>query len=209
MSTTDELINDYLKELDRELSALPRAARLEVVQEISTHIAETRAGLATDNEAEIRAVLDRLGDPADIAAEARERFGVQTRRRSWVEVTALVLLSIGSVVVPILGWLAGVILLWVSDVWSTRDKLLGTIIVPGGLGVPFWLAQTITVSSEACVGSYDEQGRLISQTCSGGPSDFERFFWPTLLIGLLVGCIATTIYLVVRLRRLSRRAVLA
>jgi hypothetical protein len=40
-------------------------------------------------------VLGRLGDPADIAAEARERFGVQAEparpATAWLEIIALVL----------------------------------------------------------------------------------------------------------------------
>jgi Na+-driven multidrug efflux pump len=32
-----------------------------------------------------------------------------------------------------------VVLLWSSRVWSDRDKLLGTLIVPGGLLLPAYL----------------------------------------------------------------------
>ncbi len=172
--TTDDLIGGYLQDLERELAALPTAARREVVDEIAAHIGELRAELGSGDEVGIRDVLDRVGDPADIAAEARERFGVgRPKRRNWVEVSAVVLLSVGSIVIPVVGWPAGVLLLWVSDVWSTRDKLLGTLIVPGG------------------------------------PSNFDRFGLPTLLVAMLIGSLATTIYLSFRVRRLSRRAVLA
>jgi hypothetical protein len=41
--TPDELISAYLKQLDAELAGLPRASRRDVVEEISTHIAEMRA----------------------------------------------------------------------------------------------------------------------------------------------------------------------
>jgi hypothetical protein len=128
---------------------------------------------------------------------------VQTRKRTWVEVTALVLLSIGGVIVPVIGWLVGVVLLWVSDVWTTRDKLLGTFLAPSGVAILGWLTLQTLGSSESCVGSFD------AKVCSGGPSGFERFFWPALLIALGVASIATTIYLVRRLRKLSSRATLA
>jgi hypothetical protein len=60
------------------------------------------------------------------------------------------MLSIGGVVLPVLGWIVGVVLLWVSDVWSTRDKLLGTFVTPGGIGLPLiWLASQ---SLSACGG---------------------------------------------------------
>jgi hypothetical protein len=41
------------------------------------------------------------------------------------EVVALVVL-----VIPFLGWVVGVVLVWLSRLWTTRDKLIGTI---GGL----------------------------------------------------------------------------
>jgi hypothetical protein len=101
------------------------------------------------------------------------------------------------VIIPVLRWFIGVVLLWVSDAWNTRDKLLGTFVVPGGLAVPLVLAQTVG-SGRGCVSTFDNGGRLIKQTCSGGPSDFERIFWPAFLIALVVGSIATTIYLALR-----------
>jgi hypothetical protein len=204
--TPDELISDYLEKLDAELADLPRAARRDVTEEISAHIAELRAD--RDSEADVRAVLDRLGDPAEIAADARERFDVQPRTRSRLDVAAIIFLSIGSLVLPVFGWFVGLILLWMSNAWNTRDKVLGTLFVPGGLGTAFLLLQTVG-SSEACVQSFDEQGRTIDQTCSGGSSTFDDVFWPALVIALVVASITTTIYLALRLRRSNRRVVLA
>jgi hypothetical protein len=34
------------------------------------------------------------------------------------------------------GWIVGVVLLWTSTVWNRRDKLAGTLLLPGGL-LPF------------------------------------------------------------------------
>ena len=196
--TTDELIRDYLDDLDAELAELPRAARREVVAEISAHIDELRSELRSEGEADVRELLDRVGDPADIAADARERFGIQPRKRTWVEVTALVLLSIGSLVIPVVGWLIGVVLLWISEVWSTRDKLLGTFVIPGGIGGLWWYAQ---------LGTYGET--CIDTQCTGGQSDSQELFWLVLFIVLALASLATLVYLGVRMRRLTRRAVLA
>jgi hypothetical protein len=33
----------------------------------------------------------------------------------------------------LVGWLVGVVLLWSSTVWTLRDKLIGTLVIPGGL----------------------------------------------------------------------------
>jgi len=207
--TADNLIRSYLDDLDAELDGLPRAAQRDVVEEISAHINVLRSELESESEGDIRRLLERLGDPADIAADARERFGIQPRKRSWVEVTALVLLSIGGIV-PVLGWLAGVILLWVSDVWNTREKLLGTLFAPAGWLVVAWLAlQTLGAHGTACLSTTDEQGCTIIRSCSGGTSGFDRVFWPALLIAVVVASVATMIYLAVRLRRLTRGAALA
>ena len=102
MSTTpDKLVERYLKHLEVELDDLPRDRRREIVDEIAGHIAEARAGLEHETEADVRNILEGLGDPADIAEEARERFEVQpaarfaTYRPGWMEIGALVLLLVG------------------------------------------------------------------------------------------------------------------
>jgi len=124
-STADKLIDDYLKRLNRELAGFPRARRRELVDEISEHIAEARADLESENEAAIRTLLDRLGDPEDIAAEARERFGARSKGSGW-DVVALIMLLVGGVILPVIGWIIGVVLLWVSETWTTREKLVGS-----------------------------------------------------------------------------------
>jgi hypothetical protein len=52
-----------------------------------------------------------------------------TRSRDFV---TIVLLTFGVLLFSV-GWLAGVILLWTSPTWNLRDKILGTLVVPGGL----------------------------------------------------------------------------
>ena len=121
---------------------------------------------------------------------------------------AVLFLSIGSLVLPILGWFVGLVLLWMSDAWNTRDKILGTLFVPGGLGTVWVLLQTVG-SSNACVQSFDAQGHLLHQTCSGGASTLHDVVWPTLLIAMVVASIATPTYLAVRLRGSNRRAAFA
>ena len=128
-TTADTLVDNYLRDLQAELRDLPAARQREILAEVGEHITEARATLDADTEAAIRTLLERLGDPADIAAEARERFGVQPEPTKpatpWLEVIALVALA-----VPFLGWVVGVVLVWVSQRWTTRDKVIGTI---GGL----------------------------------------------------------------------------
>ena len=58
--------------------------------------------------------------------------------RGWLETVAIVLLLVGGFFYAV-GWLAGVALLWLSRVWTRRDKLIGTLVVPGGLLLPVLL----------------------------------------------------------------------
>ena len=198
-STADKLINDYLKRLNRELAGFPRVRRRELVEEISEHIAEARADLESENEAAIRTLLDRLGDPEDIAAEARERFGARPKGSGW-DVVALIMLLVGGVILPVIGWIIGVVLLWVSETWTTREKLVGTLVVPGGLALPIFIGLTAT-SSELC-SSYNGQPAV----CEGGRSLAASILVISGMIVLFLAPIVTTAFLA---RRRSRAIVLA
>jgi hypothetical protein len=189
-----------MKELQRELRAFPAGRRREMLDEVREHIAQARAELDSESEAAIRTLLDRLGEPSDIAASARERFGVRPARAGVLETVAVIALM-----VPFIGWLVGTILLWMSRVWTTRDKVIGTIAVPG-------LFLLVLISSVAV------RVDSVSVSSSAGPamppplepSGVERFF--NLLLGFIfpLGAIviplATVIYLVVRARNLSDAA---
>src|SRR5207248_11271398 len=124
-----QLVDEYLQRLERELTDLSPDSRNEIIDEIRRHIAEERGGLTDESDATLMNLLERLGDPADIAAEARgskkPRTSVATTRRfGTLEVLALILL--------VAAWPVGAILLWVSKTWTTREKLLGTLLPPGG-----------------------------------------------------------------------------
>jgi hypothetical protein len=198
-STADKLVGDYLKRLKAETSNLPRAARRELVQEISHHIAEARADLSAASEAEIRNVLDRVGEPAEIAAEARERFGVGGRRARPLEIAALILLPIGGVVLPVLGWLVGVTLLWISDAWTTRDKVIGTLIVPGGLLVPLGLGLAAS-GSGSCVEISSGGGSTTARNCVGEGTGTGDILKIALIALLVLAPLATTAYLARRIK---------
>jgi uncharacterized membrane protein len=204
MSTADQLVDDYLRRLDAALRAVPEARRHEVLDEISEHIAEARAGLDDSDEAGIRNLLDRLGDPAEIAAEARERFGLPATRAGTRETIAVILLLLGGFV-GFVGWIVGLILLWISDVWSTRDKLIGTFVLPGGLVFPLlFLIVELTATVQECSDAVDPiTGRTIS-SCTG-PSNVVIGLWVVALVVTVLAPIATTIYLTRRMRRLSPR----
>ncbi|MBA3431094.1 MAG: EAL domain-containing protein [Actinobacteria bacterium] len=202
----DWLVEGYLKDLRKSLRVLPRDRRREIHEEIQNHIDEARMDAATDSEAEIRTLLDRLGDPDDIATDARERFGIQPERTGFMEVAALILLPVGGLIVPVLGWIVAVILLWSSRAWDTREKLIGTFFVPGGL-LGALLLMALSASTRSCTVTGNSAGEIIERCARPGPSDIERTLLILLFALLVILPIASAIYLGVRLRR--RTAVLS
>jgi uncharacterized membrane protein len=214
-ATSDKLVERYLKHLDVELDDLPRDRRREIVDEISGHIAEARADLEQETESDVRNILEGLGDPAEIATDARERFEVSPPAKpgrsepGGVEIGALIMLLVGGLVLPVIGWIVGVILLWTSNIWNTRDKIIGTIFVPGGLGLPIVLA---TFSLSGGGGSCTEFGDVGSpqsavSTCADQGTSIGEVLGIAALIALLVAPIVTTAYLAFRMRRASAAAI--
>ena len=183
----DALIARYLQDLESQLGDLPANRRQELLDEVHAHIAAARADLDLETEADVRTMLERLGDPADIAAEARDRAGVPAGparpARPWLEIATVVLL-----VIPFLGWILGAVLVWLSRLWTTRDKLIGTVAglswLLGGLG-------TVMVSAGGPVG---QPGVDVGTT---GSNPLELI----LVVAPLVLPVAAAIYLGLRLRR--------
>jgi hypothetical protein len=197
-STADRAVETYLKRLDADLADLPRARRREILDEIAQHIAEARAELPAESEADTRTVLERLGDPADIAADARQRFDVVPAQPGWRETAALVLLLFGGFIFGA-GWIAGLVLLWSSAVWKPWEKLLGTLVVPGGLAsvlfaFSLWAAGTDS-GAVPCVGS---GGPNSQPPCTSGDSHVLAFVGFACLV---VAPLIVTAYLALRVRR--------
>ena len=213
MSTTpDKLVQRYLKHLEVELDDLPRDRRREIVDEIAGHIAEARAGLEHETEADVRNILEGLGDPADIAEDARERFEVKPPAQApaykpgWMEIVALILLLLGGLIVPLFGWVIGVVLLWVSNAWNVRDKIIGTAFLPGGLALPLFLLFFVGSGSGGSFGCgpviNTSTGEEIPQSCSDSVnSSSTPYLGVAAAIVLILIPIVTTAYLAYRLRR--------
>lgn len=141
----ERLIQDYLDHVRRALLSLPTSRREEIIQEIAQHIAEARQALAPEDEAGLCVLLDRIGTPAQIADEAGIPAPKPSRTDPWVPW----LLLLGGFLFGI-GWIVGAILLWSSRAWSTGQKLLGTLVWPGGLAAAFVL---FGMPAQACSSS--------------------------------------------------------
>lgn len=51
-------------------------------------------------------------------------------------VATVLLLILGGFVVPVVGWFAGVVMLWAGTAWSAGEKWLGTLVWPVVVGLP-------------------------------------------------------------------------
>jgi uncharacterized membrane protein len=125
----DDRVAAYLAQLQDELRNVAPRVRDRVVHDAAVRIAaEREAG------GDVREILAGAGDPLDVAADVRERFGVR-ERSGWREVAALLLLLFGGVAIPVAGWFAGAYLLWSSSAWTAREKIAATVVIPfGALG---------------------------------------------------------------------------
>ena len=124
----DKLVRRYLEQLDAALQGVDASRREEILAEVREHIEQGRDGLGTDDAADVRTLLDRVGDPAVIAAEAGAPSPDSRRWDAWAP-----WLIIFGPVASGLGWIAGIAILWTSPTWSRRDKLIATIVSPAGL----------------------------------------------------------------------------
>ena len=85
-------------------------------------------------------------------------------RRGIHEWAAVFLLLFGGLVCG-LGWIAGLVLLWSSSAWRTRDKWIGTLVWPGGLGAALFFAAVFLATG---AGSVCPGGTGMATHCTGG-----------------------------------------
>ena len=116
-----------------------------------------------------------------------------------MEVAALVLLLVGGLIVPLFGWMIGVILLWLSNAWNVRDKVIGTIFVPGGLGLPLIGFVLFATGSDSgtCISDLKNPNMV---ACTGEGTSAGDVITVVGLIALLIAPLVTTAYLAYRLR---------
>lgn len=188
MNDTATLFDDYLRRLNAAAHDLPGGQREELLAQIREHLDELRATLDAEDEVGAREALDRLGDPSHIVLEATDRADgtamgtsgtvgpAPTRgkvRTPVFEMIAVILLLVGGFVFGV-GWIAGAVMTWVSTQWTVRDKLLGTLVWPGGLAAVGLVGSTLP--TQYCSGGssagFDEAGsaqhiETVPESCSG------------------------------------------
>jgi hypothetical protein len=153
----DKLVRRYLAQLDAALGGVDASRRQEILADVRGHIQEGRAGLDPDDTASVRTLLDRVGDPAAIAAEAGAPLPASGRWDAWAP-----WLIIFGFIASGLGWIAGVLILWASPTWSQREKLIATVVPLAGLVALFFGVVAALHTAASCPGS----ATLASATCT-------------------------------------------
>jgi hypothetical protein len=217
-TNADALVDDYLARLDHAARTLPDDRRADVVAGIREHIDAARESGVAHDEASLRDLLDRLGEPEEIVAAAREGddplpppvappAAVAYRSPGiGTEITAAVLLTAGSFI-PFVGWIAGVIVAWTSRRWTVGEKLLATLVFPFGpaAGLVVMGLGTVTagrVCTQATVEQADGTFAAGDVTCSGPPA------WTSwvVLVAVALWVVAPFVVAIVLVRRARARA---
>ncbi len=196
------LAEDYLRRLREAGRPLPPDRLRELLTEIEGHLSEAIPADASDHEA--LEALERLGPPGDIVEAEEPAAQDPTDRRSWREWAAVILLPLGGFAFGI-GWLVGLILLWSSRLWTTRDKLIGTLVVPGGLATALFVLVLVgTSETNACTGfaapvnpsTGAAIGRsMIHCTGSSGPGVATTVLQIAVVVFFVLGPIVSAVYL--------------
>jgi uncharacterized membrane protein len=191
-STLHPLASEWLDRLRVASADLPSSERTELLSDIEAHLAESIPPDAS--EAQVRTVLERMGDPEEIVAEAVAAAEVAPTRRGFREWVAVILL-LGGGFLFVFGWIVGVFMLWSSKAWTVRDKLIGTLVIPGGLATAVALTGvTLLSATQTCT----SRGNGPS-VCTGGISQTEGNL-------ILLGLIASVVLPIVTAIYLARRA---
>lgn len=199
---------EYLRRLCRAGNRLPPERRDELLADIEGYLAEAIPPGASDEQA--LEVLERLGPPGDIIEAEQPSATAQTDRRGWREWGAVFLLALGGFAVGV-GWLVGLVLLWSSRLWTTRDKLVGTLIVPGGIATAL-VVLVLTGTKRRCK-TLTEFGTstgapvghpIMHCTPSAGPSAVTTALHVALIVFCVVGPVLSAVYLARRARARPR-----
>ncbi len=196
-STLHPVATAYLQQVRREGRDLPSDRLAELLIDLEEHLSAAIPADASEEDA--RETLARFGDPREIIAAERPEVIVTTERRGTREWAAVFLLLFGFIALGV-GWFVGVFLLWRSRAWTTRDKLIGTLVLPGGLfaTVLLLLLALGRPRKEICTNhAYD--GTIVMH-CTHVPSNGPSTLGSIALVLLALTPIATAVYLARRAR---------
>ncbi|QTV79186.1 HAAS signaling domain-containing protein [Microbacterium sp. NIBRBAC000506063] len=187
-TTGAQLRDDYLARLDAAMRGVPHG----IAGEIRAGIAEELEGL---DAAAAAARIAQLGDPVDIAREAQQEGAVPvlapapvpagppaTSTRGFAIAAALTL-SFGGVVLPFLGWVVGAVLVCLSTMWRTGEKVMAIVVplvaasISALLAMGMWTITSVTVTGTGT--TPDEVSPLM-------PAWYDLIWMGLILLGFLL-----------------------
>lgn len=122
----------YLNELEHAAVGLPAARRSELLAQVNEHLDRELASVTNATEAQL--VLDRLGDPYDVAAEAAKDLpGPAATGSKAAEIVSLLLLGIGGFALPLIAPFIGVLMMLSTPRWTPHQVRMTGFIVGVGL----------------------------------------------------------------------------
>jgi hypothetical protein len=193
-STLHPVASAYLQRVRREGRDLPRDRLADLLIDLEEHLSTAIPADASEEDA--REVLSRFGDPREIIDAERPELIVSAGRRGAREWAAIFLLLFGFIAAGV-GWFVGVILLWRSRAWTTRDKLIGTLVLPGGLFATVLLLVLALGRPRKLMCIHYGVG---AAHCTAGPSSGPSTVGSIALVLLALTPIATAVYLARRAR---------
>ena len=131
--SSDRLVSEYLSQLHAAAWVLPADRRTALVDGARRRLYDEIGDDA--DAARTRAVIESLGPPEDAVRREAETLGPTVPvppppLSVWGsrEVAAVLLLAIGGLALPIVGPVVGLALAWMSDRWTTTERLVATVL---------------------------------------------------------------------------------
>jgi len=202
--TAPQVVRNYLAQLEAALGGVSTDVRDSIVAGVAEELSGLDAATAAMR-------IETLGDPAFIAAEARAEspapvvtaaapvpeFGMSSQR--WYIVLTTALLEFGGIVIPLAGWVVGIMLLWASPLWTRAEKLVATIVPPAA-------AALVVVGALVL----DAAASFLAPTAVLGPEAINpvmphTMLWNASFLCLVAAVIASIVIGIVLSRRAWRR----
>jgi hypothetical protein len=107
------------------------------------------------------------------------------------EISAVALLLLGGFMAGI-GWVVGAVLLWTSTRWTRAEKLIGTVVLPGGIGGGLFLLMLPTAGSST---NCSELGQCVTVHTGWDPPGWLS---ASMLLAVVLAPAITAVFLVNR-----------
>ena len=108
-------------------------------------------------------------------------------------------IAVAALVLTPLLWPVGALMLWPSSAWSRRDKVIESLLPPGGLGFAWLLATEVRTSCPAEAAGACNGGSMY-RVLHPGPPAFDHVFGALVFTTAVLLPILTMGYLGLRLR---------